>query len=101
MVHREFAAEQGKQIINLSRQQLEYVEELVSSGAYLSLSEAVRAGLRALQERDAAVERWLSEDVASVIDAVQAEERRPVPAQAIFAAVRSRYADRRRKARKE
>ena len=38
-----------------------------------SASEVVRAGLRALQERDAAVERWLREEVAPVCDAMQAE----------------------------
>jgi len=34
---------------------------LVEAGTYASASEVVRAGPRALQERDAAVERWLRE----------------------------------------
>jgi antitoxin ParD1/3/4 len=88
-----------KRTFNLSPAHYEYIESLVHSGAYLSGSEVIRAGLRALQERDAAVERWLSEDVASVLDAVQSEQRRTVPAATVFAAVRARYADRRRKPR--
>jgi antitoxin ParD1/3/4 len=78
---------------------IKYIDGLLESGAYLSAGEVIRAGLRALQERDAAIERWLSEDVASVIDAVQAEERRVVPAAVIFASARARYADRRKNSR--
>lgn len=84
---------------NLSPAHAQYIEELLASGAYLSASEVLRAGLRALQERDEAIERWLSEDVASVLDAVQAEQRRVVPAATVFASVRARYADRRKKNR--
>ncbi len=84
---------------NLSPAHSRYIDGLLDSGAYLSASEVLRAGLRALQERDQAIERWLSEDVASVLDAVQAEQRRPVPAATVFAAARARYADRRRKNR--
>lgn len=84
---------------NLSLAHSRYIDGLLESGAYLSASEVLRAGLRALHERDEAIDRWLSEDVASVLDAVQAEQRRPVPAAAVFAAVRARYADRRKKNR--
>ena len=37
----------------------EAVESKIKSGAYASVSEVVRDGVRALLERDAAVERWL------------------------------------------
>ena len=33
----------------------------------------IRAGLRALQERDAAVERWLCNEVVSIAAAMQAD----------------------------
>jgi antitoxin ParD1/3/4 len=39
------------------------VERKIQSGAYASLSEVMRDGVRALIERDAAVERWLREEV--------------------------------------
>jgi putative addiction module CopG family antidote len=48
------------------------VREKVESGAYATESEVVREGLRALEERDAAVERWLREEVAPAYDAHKA-----------------------------
>ncbi|MGH7069311.1 MAG: type II toxin-antitoxin system ParD family antitoxin [Acetobacteraceae bacterium] len=44
-------------------EQASYIDAQVAKGAYASASEVVRAGLRALQERDAATERWLRDEV--------------------------------------
>lgn len=57
--------------ITLPLEMARLVREKVASGAYASESEVIRDGLRALQERDAAVERWLREDVAPTYDAVK------------------------------
>lgn len=62
-----------KRTISLPGEQAAFVDRLVASGAYASASEVIRAGLRALQERDAAVERWLREEVAPVVLAMQAD----------------------------
>jgi antitoxin ParD1/3/4 len=59
----------AKRTFSLPAEQAAYIDAKVDGGAYASGSEVVRAGLRALQERDAAVERWLSEEVAPVYDA--------------------------------
>ena len=83
-----------KKTFSLSMEQAKYIDGLVESGAYASGSEVVRAGLRALQERDAAVERWLREDAASVYDAIRGGKGRRIPAEEVFAAVRGRHADR-------
>src|SRR5271156_6748627 len=83
-----------KRTFSLPSSHAEYIDKLVDSGAYASGSEVVRAGLRALQERDAAVERWLHEDVATVFDRMQASPERAIPAEAAFAAVRGRHAER-------
>lgn len=88
----------SKRTVSLPPEQSNYVDQLVESGSYASASEVVRAGLRALQERDAAVERWLREDVAPVYDAMRADPGRGVPAKDVFASIRARHADRLKKA---
>jgi antitoxin ParD1/3/4 len=88
----------SKRTVSLPPEQSSYVDQLVESGSYASASEVVRAGLRALQERDAAVERWLREDVAPAYDAMQADPDRGVPAKDVFASIRARHADRLKKA---
>ena len=55
--------------ITLPLEMARLVKEKVDSGNYSSESEVIRDGLRALLERDQAVERWLREDVAPAYDA--------------------------------
>ena len=63
-------------------------------GTYASASEVVRAGLRALQERDAAVERWLRDEVAPTYDAMQADPGRGLSADQVTAALAAHHAAR-------
>jgi antitoxin ParD1/3/4 len=65
-----------KRTISLPVEHAEYIDGKVASGDYASASEVVRAGLRALQERDEAIERWLREDVARAYDAMMADPNR-------------------------
>ena len=81
--------------------QADYIDALVASGAYGSASEVVRAGVRALQERDAAVDRWLREDVAATYDAMQRDPARAIPSEQVFAVIRARHADRMKKGASE
>jgi antitoxin ParD1/3/4 len=90
-----------KRTFSLPTEQASYIDTLVASGTYASGSEVVRAGLRALQERDAAVERWLQEEVIGVCDAMQADPSRAIPAEQVFATIRARHADRLKKKRRE
>lgn len=83
-----------KRTISLPEQHAAYIDSLVKSGLYGSASEVVRAGLRALQERDAAVERWLREDVAAAYDALQADPDRAIPVRDAFDEIRTRHAER-------
>lgn len=55
--------------ITLPLEMAQLVKAKVASGAYASESEVIREGLRALQEREQAVERWLRDEVAPAYDA--------------------------------
>jgi antitoxin ParD1/3/4 len=81
-----------KRTFSLPAKQSRFIDGQVRLGTYASASEVVRAGLRALQERDAAVERWLRSDVTTVYDAMKADPKRAVPMKQAFAAVRAHHA---------
>jgi len=83
-----------KRTISLPVEQAHYVDSLVTSGTYATASEVIRAGLRALQERDAAVERWLREEVVPVYDAMQADPGRGIPAEQVRASLDALHAER-------
>jgi antitoxin ParD1/3/4 len=87
-----------KRTISLPAAQASYIDALVEAGTYASASEVVRAGLRALRERDATVERWLREEVAPVYDAMQADPGRGLSAGQVTAALAVRHAARLKKA---
>lgn len=56
--------------ITLPNEMANTLAERVRSGDYASESEVIRDGLRALFARDAAVEAWLQNEVASAYDAL-------------------------------
>lgn len=84
----------AKKTISLPEEHAAFIDRMVASGAYASASEVVRAGLRALQERDAAIDRWLREEVAPVYDAVQADPGRTLTIDDVFADIRTRHMQR-------
>ena len=57
--------------ITLPLEMAQMVKDKVSSGQYATESEVIRDGLRTLAARDAAVDRWLREEVAPTMDALQ------------------------------
>lgn len=78
-----------KRTFSLPTEQASYIDNLVASGSYATSSEVIRAGLRALQERDAAVEHWLREEVVSVAAAMKADPDRAIPAERVFDEIRN------------
>lgn len=61
-----------KRTFSLTEEQSAFVDRKVASGDYASSSEVIREGLRAMQARDAAIERWLREEVAPTYDYIEA-----------------------------
>lgn len=66
--------------ITLPNEMAQILQQRVRSGEYASESEVIRDGLRALFARDAAVETWLHNEVASAYDALIEEPSRGVSA---------------------
>jgi putative addiction module CopG family antidote len=82
--------------ITLPIEMAEVVEGKIKSGAYASVSEVMRDGVRALLERDAAVERWLREEVVAGHQEYLADPSKGVPAEAILNRIKTRRAVSRR-----
>lgn len=83
-----------KRTFSLPSEQAAFIDQLVASGAYATSSEVIRAGLRALQERDAAVERWLREEVAPTYDEMKANPASGIPIKDVIEGIRTHHAAR-------
>lgn len=73
-----------KRTFSLPEDQSAFIDEKVAAGGYASSSEVVREGLRALQERDAALERWLVEEVGPTYDRWKAGVEKMYSADKVF-----------------
>ena len=78
--------------ITLPVEMAELVERKVLSGAYASVSEVMRDGLRGLMEREAAVECWLREEVVAGHAEYMADTSKGVPADQVLGRIRARRA---------
>jgi antitoxin ParD1/3/4 len=78
--------------ITLPLDMAEIVERKIKSGAYASVSEVVRDGVRALLARDAAVEHWLREEVLAGHREYLADPSKGVPADAVIERIKARRA---------
>jgi antitoxin ParD1/3/4 len=82
-----------KRTFSLSEEQSEFIDAQVERGGYASASEVVRAGIRALQERDAVIEKWLREEVVPAYDAIVADPSTGIPAEDVMAEIRQLHAE--------
>jgi antitoxin ParD1/3/4 len=80
--------------VPLPAEEAEYVDTLVASCACASASDVVPAGLHALQEREAAIERWLQDEVVPVYDAMERDPHRAISACEVTAALDSHHTER-------
>ena len=83
-----------RRTISLPAEQGAYIDRLVESGEYGSASEVVRAGIRALQQHDRAIENWLASEVAETYDKVRSGKMKLIPIEDVAAEVRRRRAER-------
>jgi antitoxin ParD1/3/4 len=81
----------AKRTISLPAEQSAFLDAQLAKGNYASASEIVRAGLRALQDQEIAVERWLQEEVAATYDAMKANPGRAITADNVLAGLRERH----------
>lgn len=77
-----------KRTFSLPEEQARFIDAKVATGEYASASEVVREGLRALKERDAAIEAWLRNAVAPTYDEMKAHPERLIPIEEAFAKIR-------------
>jgi antitoxin ParD1/3/4 len=84
----------AKRTVSLPEEQAAYIDAKVAAGDYASASEVVRAGLRALKERDEVVERWLVEEVAPTYDAMMADPDSAISLDSVHAAILAHHAAR-------
>jgi putative addiction module CopG family antidote len=82
--------------ITLPVEMADSVRAKVASGDYASESEVIREGLRALEARDEAVERWLRTEVVVTYEEMKAHPERGIPAEEVRANIERMYAERRK-----
>ncbi len=80
-----------KRTFSLPAEQAAFIDAQVKSGSFASASEVVRAGLRALQERDAAIERWLREEVLATYDRWKADSESGLSPQEVAERMRQHH----------
>ena len=64
--------------ITLPNEMAEAIKSKVRSGEYATESEVIREGLRALLNRDRAIESWLQNEVGVAYDALKSNPSRAV-----------------------
>lgn len=79
--------------ITLPLEMANLVKKRVSSGDYASESEVIREGLRALQERENAVEHWLRTEVAATYDSYKVDLTKVKPLDEAWKRLKARMDD--------
>ncbi|OON42235.1 addiction module antidote protein [Izhakiella australiensis] len=76
--------------ITLTNEMAEMVRARVASGDYVSESEVIREGLRALGDRDRAIESWLTNTAATALDAIRSSPQSGRTIEQVRSTVRER-----------
>ena len=73
-----------KRTFSLTEEQAKFIDAKVEAGGYVSGSEVIREGLRGLEEGDAALERWIVEEVLPTLKELEADPSLARPADEVF-----------------
>ena len=84
----------AKRTFSLPKEHADFIDAKVASGDYASGSEVIREGLRALQARDAAIERWLREEVVPTALEMKAHPESGIPIGDVMKGIRTLHAER-------
>jgi putative addiction module CopG family antidote len=80
--------------ITLPHEMAQMIKAKVSAGEYATESEVIREGLRALQGRDEAFERWLRTEAVKSYEEYKADPSNVMPAKDVLDHIRKRYRER-------
>ena len=75
--------------VTLPNEMADMVRAKVASGEYASESEVIRDGLRALQARDRALEKWLRTEVAAAYDEMKADPSKGLSSEEVLEALKA------------
>jgi antitoxin ParD1/3/4 len=81
--------------ITLPHDMAKVVRKKIKSGAYASVSEVVREGVRTLVDRDAALEKWLRTEAVASYDYMKAHPEAGIPMEKAFARINANVKKRR------
>jgi antitoxin ParD1/3/4 len=71
--------------VTLGARHQQFIERKLAQGEYASTSEVVRAGIAALAERDARIERWFQEEILPAIEQAKAHPETLIDAETLRA----------------
>ena len=77
--------------ITLPNEMADAIRTKVRAGEYATESEVIREGLRALLNRDRAIENWLQNQVVEAYDALKADPSRAVTTDQVRARLASEH----------
>ncbi|MFE0759333.1 type II toxin-antitoxin system ParD family antitoxin [Inquilinus sp. NPDC058860] len=75
--------------VTLPNEMADMVRAKVASGEYASESEVIRDGLRALQARDQALEKWLRTEVVAAYDEMKADPSKGFSSEEVLEALKA------------
>ena len=78
--------------VELTEDEVAFVERVVARGEFASAADVIRNALNDRIARDEAFEEWLQREVVPTLEAFEKDPSRGIPAEDVFAELRTRIA---------